>query len=208
MKTIGILGGSFAGVSVAHRILKQATKTGSSVKVVLVSPNTHMYWSIATPRAILPGQFSDEQMFQSIAEGFKQYSSSQFEFILGSAQSLDPTARKVQISTDSESNKTTTLIYDFLIIATGASVKTDKNGAEIPFKGLASTEATKHALHNIQAAIEKAKTVVIAGAGATGVETAGELGFEYGTQKKIVLVISFPSLLLSRLALNFIADYE
>jgi apoptosis-inducing factor 2 len=186
MKTIIILGGSFAGVSIAHRILKQSTKSGSSVKVVLVSPNTHVYWSVAAPRALIPGQFASEKLFKSITEGFKQYSSNQFEFVLGFAQSLDPAARKVGVSTGSEEQKT--LDYDFLIIATGSRNKEGNVGATIPFKGLDSTEATKTALESIQGAVERSKTIVISGAGPTGVETAGELAFEYGTKKKIILV--------------------
>jgi NADH dehydrogenase FAD-containing subunit len=73
MKKIVILGGSYAGISAAHRLLKQAVKTGNC-KVILVTPNTHMYWSLASARGLVPGQLSDEQLFRPIADGFKQYS--------------------------------------------------------------------------------------------------------------------------------------
>jgi NADH dehydrogenase FAD-containing subunit len=179
MKNIVILGGSYAGVSTAHRILKQAAKAGP-FKITLVSPNTHFYWSIASPRGLVPGQLSDEKLFQHIVAGFNQYPASQFEFILASAESLDVEAKKVGIS-GCTGNKT--LDYDFLVLATGSHTKGDT-----PFKGLGSTEATKDALHDIQARVKEAKTIVIAGAGVTGVETAGELGFEYGRQKEIILV--------------------
>jgi NADH dehydrogenase FAD-containing subunit len=72
MKNIVILGGSYAGISTAHRLLKQAGKTGNC-KVILVTPNTHMYWSLASARGLVPGQLSDEQLFQPIADGFKKY---------------------------------------------------------------------------------------------------------------------------------------
>jgi NADH dehydrogenase FAD-containing subunit len=192
MKTIVILGGSFAGVGTAHRILKQTSKTGPPVKVVLVSPNTHIYWNIAAPRAMLPGQFTDEKIFQPIAEGFKQYSAIHFEFILGSAHSLDAVAQKVDISTGPEGRQRTTIDYDLLIIGTGSRNKgEDDDDVKVPFKALGSTEATKDALHDFQAVVKKSKTIVIAGAGPTGVETAGELAFEYGTEKRIILVV-FP----------------
>ena len=179
MKNIVILGASYAGVSTAHRILKQATKVGP-FKVTLVSPNTHVYWNMASPRGLIPGQIADEKLFQSIAAGFSQYPASRFEFIVAAAESLDVEAKKVGIS---GSTGHQTLNYDFIILATGSHTKGDT-----PLKGLESTEATKDALHNFQARVKKAQTIVIAGAGVTGVEVAGELGFEYGRQKKIILV--------------------
>lgn len=189
MKTILILGGSFVGVSTAHRILKQTSKTGPPVKVILVSPNTHLYWNIAAPRALLPGQFTDDKIFQSIPEGFKQYSKDQFEHIVGFASSLDAANKKVDVSADVEgTNPVTTIRYDYLIIGTGSRSKEFDEHVKAPFKGLGSTEATKDALHEFQELVNKSKTIVVAGAGPTGVETAGELGYEYGKSKKIVLV--------------------
>jgi hypothetical protein len=72
MKKIVILGGSYAGISTAHRLLRRAGKTGNC-KVILVTPNTHLYWSLASARGLVPGQLSDEQLFRPIADGFKQY---------------------------------------------------------------------------------------------------------------------------------------
>ena len=177
MTNIVILGASFAGLSTAHRILKQAAKAGVLVKITLLSPNTDFYWNIAAPRALVPGQLSDDRVFQPISTGFRKYTPSQFEFIVASAESLDVVARKVVLSTN------VTINYDFLILATGSSVKEGT-----PLKTLESTEATKDALHDFQARVKQAETIVIAGAGATGVEIAGELGFEYRQQKKIILV--------------------
>jgi NADH dehydrogenase FAD-containing subunit len=60
----------------------------------------------------------------------------------------------------------------------------------MPFKNLSSTEQTKDTLHDWSRRIKSAKTIVVAGAGATGIEIAGELGQEYATtgQKQIILV--------------------
>lgn len=176
MKNVVILGGSYAGVSTAHRILKQATNS-TPFKITLVSPNTDFYWNMASPRGIIPGQIEDEKLFQPINAGFKQYPAGQFEFVLGYAESLDVDAKKVKVSNN------ITLDYDFLILGTGTN---DKEG--LPFKGLGSTEATKDALHDFQTKVAKAKTIVVCGAGVTGVEVAGELGFEYGQTKEIILV--------------------
>ncbi|MCJ1328911.1 hypothetical protein MMC10_005588 [Thelotrema lepadinum] len=186
MKNIVILGGSYAGISTAHRILKQATKLGP-FKITLVSPNTHFYWNMASPRGIVPGQITEEKLFLPIAPGFQRHPPGRFEFILASAESLDVEAKKVEIS-GSTGNQT--LDYDFLILATGSHTR-----GGTPFKGLGSTEATKEALHDFQARVKNAESIVVAGAGVTGVEVAGELAFEYGRQKKIILLASGSTIL-------------
>ncbi|KAL8792384.1 MAG: hypothetical protein Q9195_004997 [Heterodermia aff. obscurata] len=184
MKHILILGGSYAGISTAHRILKQAAKTGPRLKITLVSPNTHFYWSMASPRGVVPGQIADEKLFQPIAAGFSRYSAAQFEFILAKAEKLDVEAKTVGISSGE------TLGYDYLIVATGSRTR-----AHTPFKGLETTEETRDALHGFQSKVKEAKTIVIAGAGVTGVEAAGELAGEYGREKEIVLISSGPTIL-------------
>ena len=183
MKNIVILGGSYAGISTAHRILKQA-KT-SSFKISLVSPNTHLYWNVASPRGILPGQLADDRLFLPIASGFARHSSDRFELILGTAEKVNVDAKTVEIST---SQGKQTLSYDILVLATGS--RTDGN---TPFKNLGSTEATRDAVHDLQERVAKAKTIVVGGAGVTGVEISGELSFEYKRKKEIILVGYTPS---------------
>jgi NADH dehydrogenase FAD-containing subunit len=178
MKNIVILGGSYAGITAAHGILKHAAKT-QPFKVTLVSPSTHHYGNMASARGIVPDQFTDDQLFVPIAPGFDQYPSSQFEFILASADSLDIETKKVGISSATGHG---TLEYDFLILATGS-----RTTEPTPFKGLGPTETTKAALYAFQARVGKAKKIVVAGAGITGVEVAGELAF-YGHSKEIILV--------------------
>ena len=132
---------------------------------------------MASPRGVVPGQLADENLFQPIAAGFNKYSAKQFEFILAKAESLDVGAKKVGISSGK------TLDYDYLIIATGSHTR-----GHTPFKGLGTTEETRDVLHDFQSEVKNSKTIVIAGAGVTGVETAGELAFEYGRGKEIILV--------------------
>lgn len=179
MKNIVIVGGSFAGVCTAHRMLKQAAKTGP-FKITLVSRDTHFYWTIATPRGVVPGQIPDDKLFQPIAAGFSHYPAGQFEFVLGSVEGVDVEAKKLKLSGATGDR---TLDYDFLILGTGSSTKGDA-----PYKSVGTTEATRDALHNVQLRIKQAKTIVLAGAGPTGVETAGELAYEYGQNKEVILV--------------------
>ncbi|CAD6441711.1 ff9f6f31-9a25-4aea-bd11-118fce50221a [Sclerotinia trifoliorum] len=187
VKNILILGGSYAGVSTAHRILKQSAKAGLAIKITLVSPNTHVYWNLASVRAIVPGEVPDEKVFSSIATGFKQYQTDKFEFIVGTAEGLDVENKTVVVSSDSGRSS---LNYDTLILATGSRTREDS-----PFKSKGSYQETLASLHEWQSKVKNASSIYIAGAGATGVETAGELGFAYGSSKKVTLVASGPIVL-------------
>jgi NADH dehydrogenase FAD-containing subunit len=180
-KNIVILGASFAGIGSTHRILKHAPKN-TPIKLILISPNTHFYWNIATPRAIVPEQLSDERIFQEISPGFKHYPTGQFEFVLGSAEAFNTDAKTVTLLTVGGEK---TIDYDILILATGSSVN-----SEAPFKGLGSTQATKDALHDFQGRVKNARSIVVAGGGPTGIETAGELAYRYGAEKEVTLVSS------------------
>jgi len=159
-KNILILGGSYAGVSTAHRILKQSAKAGLAIKITLVSPNTHLYWNIAATRAIVPGEITDEKLFSSIATGFKQYTADKFEFVVGTAEGLDVENKTVVVSRDSERSS---LNYDILILATGSRPK-----EESPFKGKGSYQESLDLLHEWQAKVKNASSIYVAGAGATG----------------------------------------
>lgn len=174
MKHIVILGASYGGIGTAHRILKQAPKS-AAIKITLISPNTHLYWSLASPRAAI-GEFKDEQVFQAIIPGFKQYGD-KFEFVLGTAQGLDFNAKTVLLADG------TTVAYDFLILATGTRTRDPT-----PFKGLGSTENTKEALHTLQHQVKEAKNIVVAGAGPTGIEFAAEVKYTFGKQVEVHLV--------------------
>ncbi|KAI1170088.1 hypothetical protein F4777DRAFT_145876 [Nemania sp. FL0916] len=193
MKHIVIVGGSFGGVSTAHRFLKQAAKEipSDSFKVTLVSRDSDLYWSVAAPRGLIPGQISDKQLFQPIAPGFAHYPKGQVEFILATATGIDVDGKKLEITTPSDQIQS--IGYDYLLLATGSRTLVDT-----PFKSRGSTEATKKALREAQAQIKRAKNIVVVGGGPTGVETAGELAFEYGQKKKITLISSGPTVLEGR----------
>jgi apoptosis-inducing factor 2 len=179
-KTIVILGGSFAGLKIAHLLLQKTLPVVKGLKVIIVSKSTHLYWNLAAPRAIVPGQIPDEKVFQPIKPAFAKYSSSNFEFVLGEATSVDPDVKKVKVSTKEGARE---LEYDVLVVTTGSSAV---GGS--PWKQSDSYEVSLAALHEAQEKIKNAKSIVLGGAGVTGVETAGELGYEYGQEKEITLV--------------------
>lgn len=184
--TIVILGAGFSGVPLAHHLLKH-TPASVGLRVVLVSPNDEMLWVYATVRAILPEKFDHEKIFFPLEPAFAQYSPSEFEHVVGTAQSVDPeTNRVVVLSTNADKQQERrTIDYDTLVIATGSSFKDD-----MPFKNLIDTAATKKEIDKLREKIAAAQSIVVAGAGQTGVEVAGELGQEYGLAgtKEITLI--------------------
>ncbi|ORX90946.1 hypothetical protein BCR34DRAFT_609071 [Clohesyomyces aquaticus] len=93
MEDIFILGGSYGGVSTAHRIFKTAGKQ-IDFKTTLVSPNSYFYWNSPAPRAIVLGEFTDEELFDLIAV---QHGVDRFNSILGSPESLEVEAKTVAV---------------------------------------------------------------------------------------------------------------
>jgi NADH dehydrogenase FAD-containing subunit len=178
-KTVVILGASFGGLKVAHNLLKNTLPAVKGLKVILVSPTTHAYFNLAAPRAIVPGQIPDDKLLAPIKPAFSKYPSSSFEFVIGKATSVDPASKKVEIETESGLR---TVTYDALVVTTGSST------GSMPWKAAGSYKEFLELLHGTQEKVKKAKSIVVGGAGVTGVETAGELGYEYGKTKEITLV--------------------
>ena len=146
----------------------------------MISPNTDLYWNVASPRAAV-SVFGDEMVFRPIAPGFKQYGD-RFQFIVGEAKGLDVPAQTVQLIDGQE------LRYDILVLTTGSRTK-----APTVFKGVGSTEQVKADLQAFREQVRAAKTIVIAGGGPTGIELAGEIAFEFGAKKKVHLVGCLPN---------------
>ncbi|KAI1769459.1 FAD/NAD(P)-binding domain-containing protein [Hypoxylon sp. FL1150] len=180
-KTIVVLGGAYAGVGVAHRLLKNTKPQFPDLKVILVSKNSHFFWNLASVRAIVPGQLKEEQYSLPIENGFAKYPADSFEFIVGSAEAVDVAEKTVKVSTQGGER---VLTYDHLVCATGTRAVDNA----VPWKSNGTYEETAAVLAKIQAKVATAKHIVVAGAGATGVEAAAELAFEYGKQKEIHLL--------------------
>jgi NADH dehydrogenase FAD-containing subunit len=182
-KTVVILGAGWAGLPLAHKLLKYTLfKAKGELKVFLVSPNSHFYWNLAAVRGVVPGAIPDEQLFLPIEPGFAQYPAENFEFVLGKAESLDLERNTVEVARNDGIQRS--LSYDQLVIATGSHICSN-----LPFKLIGTYEETLAALHSLQKQIDVAKSIVVAGAGPTGVETAGELAAAYSGEKDITLII-------------------
>lgn len=171
-KNILILGASYAGVSTAHYLLKHAIPklpNPESYQIILVSPSTEILCRPACPRAMISDDLlPQDKLFVSIPEVFKKYPNENFQFEHATATELDHAGRKVVIKSADQSEKT--IEYHALVIATGASTPSPLHGLNSDADTL-RTEWVK-----FRRGMSQAKSIVIAGGGPTGIETAGELG--------------------------------
>ncbi|KAK0708614.1 hypothetical protein B0H67DRAFT_496320 [Lasiosphaeris hirsuta] len=174
-KSIVILGGSYAGISTAHYVLKHVLPSlDSSYEVLLISASTQAFCRQACPRALLSDSyFPQEKLFVNMADQFTQYPAASFRFLHGTVTALDTTTtRTVTISSPSSLTTPTTLPFHALVIATGASTPS-------PLLGLSATNDTsslRAAWAAFRQALPSARTIVVSGGGPSGVEVAGELG--------------------------------
>lgn len=143
---------------------------------------------MASVRAIIPGQIKDETLFQPLTTIFERYPSEKIEIIIGAAGKVDTDSKTVSVSLPGSSQS---LKYDQLVVATGARSTT----STVPWKILDSYDETVSNLDSTRERVQAAKHIVVAGAGATGVEVAGELGYEFGKTKEIILLSGGQNLL-------------
>jgi NADH dehydrogenase FAD-containing subunit len=171
-KNIVILGGSYGGISTAHYLLKHVVPTlpeKDSYQVVVVSTASQVFCRPACPRAMISDEmFAQDKLFVNIPKLFEQYPKDNFRFVQGTATELDHANRSVSIS--SADGSTEKLYFYALVIATGASTPS-------PLLGLNHDEGfLRTSWAAFRKALPNAKSIVIAGGGPAGIETAGELG--------------------------------
>lgn len=197
MHNIVILGGNWAGVSTAHYLLRHVLpplrNEKSQYTVTLVSPSTQTFFNIGAPRALVSEKVANTKPFASIIDAFGEYKSSEFTFIQGEAVGVDGSAKMVSVKSIVTSDSQL-IRYDSLVIATGStSVRrvslTPPSGSCILTKELLQAsplwtlhgdhKATIAAFQDIKTGLPSAKTILIAGGGPSGVETAGEIAYLY-----------------------------
>lgn len=191
---IVIVGGSFGGITIAHKLLKSSLpavskESGGVYKVTMVSQSTHFWWSVGAPRAMFTPYPNDTMdSFLPIEPAFRNYPAGAFKFVHGEATDLDAGARRLTIK-DPKTGELHRHSYNTLIIATGAM-------SSSPLFSLhGGHEATLEAYKDMQARAPHARTLMVVGGGSAGVETAGELGSLYGNTKEITLISTTVSLL-------------
>jgi len=171
-KKIVILGGSYGGVSTAHYLLKHAIPhmpDQSSYQVIIVSSSSQAMCRPACPRALISDEmFPQDKLFVNVPTLFEKYPEGSFRFIHATATELDHTNRTVSIN--SAAGNTEKIDFYALVIATGSSTVS-------PLLGLnRDVEFLRSNWNEFRKALPAAKSIVIAGGGPAGIETAGELG--------------------------------
>lgn len=181
-RSIVILGAGWTGLPLAHKLLKY-TAPKTPINVTLVTPNTHFFWNVAATRGLIPGEFSEDQLFLPIESGFEKYPKGSFELVLGKADSIDGDGNTVSVELNNGSKRN--VAYDQLVIATGSRLSSG-----LPLKSIGKHEETLASWHALQDKVGKAKNIVVAGSGPTGVEVAGELAAKYGSKRTITIIFS------------------
>lgn len=206
-----IVGGGVAGISEAHYLLRHvlpflSKELRTAYKVILLSASSHFYWKVGAPRGLVtPSLISLSESLIPVTDGFQEYDPSIFEFVQGTAFRLDAPARTLQVR--SVSDELSEIYYDSLVVATGAASKS-------PLYSLVGHhELTKNALASMHTRLTSARTILVAGGGPAGTETAGELGAEFGGRHEIedgkdITILSGNSRLLPRLNALTSADAE
>jgi NADH dehydrogenase FAD-containing subunit len=180
MSNIVIIGGSYAGTKVAHKVLKDIPQA----KVTLIDPSDVFYFNIASPRIIAkPNGINFGDFLIPIADKFKQYPPGRFTFIRGVVSSIDFELKAVQVSDHHQS-----IPYDYLVVASGSSTPGTIGQEAIPFKPTGENKI-RQSIEAAQQRVAKADDIIIVGAGPVGVETAGEIAQAY-PKKKVTLVAS------------------
>ncbi|KAL8677569.1 MAG: hypothetical protein Q9186_006003 [Xanthomendoza sp. 1 TL-2023] len=174
-QNIVVIGGSYAGLGTAHYLLKHTIpalekENDTRYRLTLISATTHFYHKVGAPRFLAsPDLIPLSKAFLPIADGFKDYDSDHFELVIGEAQTLDETKKTIVVKDTYGFTPSRTFSYSTLVLATGSS-------SESPLWSIpGSHEKTIAALKETQSALPEAKTVLIAGGGPAGVETAGEI---------------------------------
>ena len=180
-----ILGGSYAGLGVAHGLLKALpglkTQTGKSYKVTMITNSTHFWFSVGAPRAMfMPYPKDIMDSFIPIEKGFKQYSSELFDFVHAEITGVETDKKTVLYKLKNEKEEvahtTNNISFDSLVIATGSKSPSplySYQGSHVP---------TLDAYKDIQSRLSSVKSIMIVGGGTAGTETAGEIGHLHGKQ--------------------------
>ena len=172
---IVILGGNFGGGGVAHYLLKHtlpalaALAPSTSYRVTIVSQSAYYYSKPAAPRVLVQPEVltatTETPDRVPLTEIFAQYPAEQVSIVHGTATSIDPAARTVAVT--KADGATTSQRYDSLVLATGTT----------PLSPLWTLDPAAH--RALVAALPHAQTILIAGGGPVGVESAGELAQHY-----------------------------
>lgn len=164
-----ILGGGFAGVSVARHLFAQVKNGDISLTLVNNSPDflfTPLLHEVAT------GSLSSASVAESL---FDIFQGTNARLVIASVTAIRREEKKIVTSDES-------IAYDILVIATGARSSFAIEGGEYAYalKTLADANAIRSKMITLMH-LEKHPNIVVIGSGPTAIETVAELS-EYAKQ--------------------------
>jgi NADH dehydrogenase FAD-containing subunit len=179
--SILILGASYGGLSTTHYLLKHVLPSLPNYNIILVGASTQAICRPACPRAMLSDSFFDQtKLFVDIDAQLAQYPKDQVKFVQGCATHVDHERRVASIKRSDDASEAT-IEFHTLVIATGASTVSPL---------LSNETARAAAWQSFREELKDARRIVVAGAGPTGVEIAGELGFFLRAREVGITLIS------------------
>lgn len=188
---IVVLGLHHAGLRCGHYILRhiipqlQQLSPDTEFHVSLVAPHTEFFWNPSSPRYLVDNtdkRMPLDKVYLPIPPTFKDYDPSLFDFVKGKATALSESTRIVTIQTALGEKD---IKFDSMVIATGTYSSSPL------WRMNCDQEETKAAYAEYKTALQTAKNVLIAGGGAVGVESAGEIATRYPHAKVKLLSGSF-----------------
>ncbi|KAL4890010.1 hypothetical protein BDV59DRAFT_185513 [Aspergillus ambiguus] len=181
LKNIVVVGGSYVGKTTAQELARLVPETH---RVLLIEPHSHFHHLFTFPRfAIVPGQ--EHKAFIPYSGIFPSIPNSLRHAVV-QARALSVQPRSVKL--DREWQGSSQIPFEYLVLATGTRLA-EPAGMRNDDKLSSVAYLQKH-----QNDVKRAKSILIGGGGAVGVQMATDLK-EYYPDKDITVVQSRPQLM-------------
>ncbi|KAF4047006.1 Pyridine nucleotide-disulfide oxidoreductase [Phytophthora infestans] len=185
MTRVVIVGGGAAGINTAQALAKNLTEDDDA-EVVVLEKNAHFYHVVGAPRAYVDADYTNK-MFIPYDNAIPKHAAKFVRIVRGVATHISADTNEVSYhaidSNDKESEATSKLKFDYLVLATGSSYS-------VPIKPDSrdhARSATEAKLQEVRGHIEKAERILVVGGGAVGCEVAAEIKSKY--PKKSVTIV-------------------
>jgi apoptosis-inducing factor 2 len=165
-----IVGGGPGGIMVARTIVKQSGKT--PVNITVIDRQNYMDWSLASPRSLVaPDDIAKfgyvmplDKVCEFVSSGNRS-GAAVVKFVQGKVTKVSPTAVTLDNGTVLEAN--------VIVLAIGGQYAS--GAIWKPLEDQITVETRIAAFRTLRAKVAACKSIVVAGAGPTGVEVAGEI---------------------------------
>lgn len=175
MKRLVIIGGSYGGLFALQSI--SALKL--DLEIVLISPNSHFFYNISSPRVMVEIENVDK-IFTPVQRFIDKNCKGKPRFIQGRVIEVDLLQKKILYEDKNDENTDTTercddeITYDYLVISSGTRGHIDSFQLN-DNSHLDSITNMKY----INSMVQSNSKIAIIGGGPTGVEIAGEIKGRY-----------------------------